>query len=138
MTPRGAITLPLAGHDVRITGGPFDALPAGAAGLCLEPLAARADEARWHLPIPDYGIPEPAALHAVLVTMLATMRAAPDAAYHIGCKAGLGRTGLALGCLARMAGIAGDPVAWVRAHYHPEAIETPTQEAFVRGFGART
>lgn len=134
MRPRGAVTLPVAGHDVQITGGPFDALPAGAAGLCLEPLAERAAEARWHLPIPDYGVPEPDALRAVLLTMLATMRAAPDGAYHIGCKAGLGRTGLAMGCLARLAGIAGDPVAWVRTHYDAKAIETPGQEDFVRGF----
>lgn len=134
MTPRGAITLPVAGVGVRITGGPFDALPVGASGLCLEPGAARAAEARWLLPIPDYGVPEPDALRAVLLTMLAAMRAAPDGAYHIGCKAGLGRTGLALGCLARLAGIAGDPVVWVRAHYDAEAIETPAQEDFVRGF----
>ena len=136
MTQRGTVTLPVAGQDVQITGGPFDALPAGAAGLCLEPHAARVAEARWHLPIPDYGVPEPDALRAVLVTMLAAMRAAPHGAYHIGCKAGLGRTGLALGCLARMAGVVGDPVAWVRTHYHAEAIETPAQEDFVRGFSA--
>ena len=136
MTPRGGVTLPVAGQDVRITGGPFDTLPAGAAGLCLEPRAARAAEARWQLPIPDYGVPEPDALRAVLVAMLAAMRDAPHGAYHIGCKAGLGRTGLALGCLARLAGITGDPVVWVRAHYHAEAIETPAQEDVVRGFSA--
>lgn len=136
MTPRGAVTLRLAGQDVRITGGPFDALPDAAAGLCLEARATRVAEARWRLDIPDFGVPDPAALRTVLAAMLAAMRAAPHGAYHIGCKAGLGRTGLALGCLARLAGIAGDPVAWVRAHYHAEAIETPAQEAFVRRFSA--
>lgn len=135
---RGAVTLMVAGHAVCITGGPFDALPKGAVGLCLEPAAARAAEACWRLDIPDFGVPESPALHAVLTAILATMREAPEAAYHIGCRAGLGRTGLALGCLARMAGIAEDPVAWVRAHYHPSAIETPAQEAFVRGFSAGT
>jgi protein-tyrosine phosphatase len=28
--------------------------------------------------------------------MLAAMRAAPDDAFHVGCRAGLGRTGMAL------------------------------------------
>ena len=30
----------------------------------------------------------------------------------------------------------GDPVAWLRAAYFQGAIETPGQEAFVRGFTA--
>ncbi|MBR0656628.1 protein-tyrosine phosphatase family protein [Plastoroseomonas arctica] len=133
---RGAATLVVAGQGVRISGGPFDALPPGANGLCLEAGAARIGEARWRLDIPDYQVPEPEALRLVLGSMLVAMTTAPDAAYHIGCLAGLGRTGLALACLARMSGIAGDPVLWVRANYHPKAVENPAQEAFVRGFTA--
>jgi protein-tyrosine phosphatase len=67
--------------------------------------------------------------------MLEAMRAAPKDAYHIGCKAGIGRTGTVMACLAIMAGaVEGDPVAWLRAAYLQGAIETPGQEAFVRGF----
>ncbi|MBR0673873.1 protein-tyrosine phosphatase family protein [Neoroseomonas soli] len=137
MTPRGAVTLLVGGWPVRVTGGPFDALPPGARGLCLEPRAMRAPEAEWRLDVPDFGVPEPEALRAVLTEMLAAMRARPQDAFHVGCRAGLGRTGMALACLAQMAGATeGDPVAWLRARYVAEAIETPEQEALVRGFGS--
>jgi protein-tyrosine phosphatase len=134
---RGRLELPLAGRLISISGGPFDAMPEGARGLCLEARAARVAEAEWQLDVPDYGVPDEAALRAILAQMLEAMRAAPDGAYHIGCKAGIGRTGTVMACLAIMAGaVEGDPVAWLRAAYFQEAIETPGQEAFVRGFTA--
>lgn len=133
MTPRGAVTLLVDGQPVRITGGPFDALPDGARGLCLEARSARLAEAEWRLDVPDFGVPEPEALRAVLAIMLAAMRARPGDAYHIGCKAGLGRTGMALACLAAMTGIA-EPLGWVRRTYAPGAVETSTQEALVARF----
>jgi hypothetical protein len=133
--PRGEVTLIVDGRAVRVTGGPFDSLPEGARGLCLEPAAARVAEAEWRLDIPDFGVPDPAALRAVLQAMLAEMRAAPDAAYHVGCRAGLGRTGLALACLAAMTG-EGDPVRWLRATYDPRAVETEAQQAMVAAFAA--
>lgn len=132
---RGWLELPLEGQRISISGGPFDAMPEGARGLCLEAGAARAAEAEWQLDVPDYGVPDEAAMRAVLQQMLEAMRAAPDDAYHIGCKAGIGRTGTVMACLAIMAGaVEGDPVAWLRAAYFQGAIETPGQEAFVRGF----
>ena len=134
---RGRLELPLAGRLISISGGPFDAMPEGARGLCLEMGAARLGEAEWQLDVPDYGVPDEAALRAILAQMLGAMRAEPDGAYHIGCKAGIGRTGTVMACLAMMAGaVEGDPVAWLRAAYFHGAIETPGQEAFVRGFTA--
>lgn len=136
MTPpalRGAVTLLVAGRPVRVTGGPFDALPPGARGLCLEARSARVDDAEWRLDVPDFGVPEAAALRAVLEAMLAAMRERPGDSYHIGCRAGLGRTGMALACLAAMTGIA-SPVAWLRGRYDPAAVETPAQEAMVARF----
>jgi protein-tyrosine phosphatase len=134
---RGRLELPLAGQRISISGGPFDAMPEGARGLCLEAGAARVAEAEWQLDVPDYGLPDEVALRAVLQQMLEAMRAAPNDAYHIGCKAGIGRTGTVMACLAIMAGaVEGDPVAWLRAAYFQGAIETPAQEAFVRGFAA--
>ncbi|MBR0683200.1 hypothetical protein GXW74_22115 [Roseomonas eburnea] len=133
MTPRGVVTLGLEGREVRISCGPFDAMPQGARGLCLEARAARVAEAEWRLDVPDFGVPDPEALRSVLAGMLAAMRARPEDAYHIGCRAGLGRTGMALACLGAMAGI-DDPVRWVRGTYDPAAIETSQQEAFVIGF----
>ena len=134
MTPVGAVTLRIAGQDVRVTGGRFSALPDGAFGLCLDAGDSRAAEAALRLDIADFGVPDEAALRAVLARLLAEMRARPDGAFHIGCRAGLGRTGLVLACLARMTGVEGDVVAWVRAHYDPRAVETEAQEEFARRF----
>lgn len=138
--PRGRVTLMVDGRPVRITGGPFDTLPRGAWGLCLEARSARIAEAEWRLDIPDFGVPEPAALRAVLDAMMAAMRDRPHDAFHVGCGAGLGRTGMVLACLAAMAGIA-DPVGWVRATYDPGAVETGEQTAmvalFARGGGEK-
>ncbi len=132
---RGVLRFSLDGRAVSISGGPFDALPQGAQGLCLEAEAERRAEATWRVDVPDFGLPDEALLRAALADMLARMRAAPDGAYHIGCKAGLGRTGTAMACLAILAGaVEGDPVAWLRARYHSGAIETPAQEDFVRRF----
>ncbi|MCA3325117.1 MAG: hypothetical protein INF75_00935 [Roseomonas sp.] len=132
---RGRLVLPLGGQRISISGGPFDAMPDGARGLCLEARAERVAEAEWQLDVPDFGLPDEAALRTVLTQMLAAMRAAPDGAFHIGCKAGLGRTGTAMACLAILAGaVEGDPVAWLRTAYNAEAIETPAQEDFVRRF----
>jgi protein-tyrosine phosphatase len=56
---------------------------------------------------------------------------------EIGCYGGLGRTGTVLACLATLTGLtATDAVAWVRAHYHPAAIETAAQEELVQRFAA--
>ena len=135
---RGVLRFALDGVPITITGGPFDAMPEGARGLCLEAHAARVAEATWRVDVPDFGLPDEAALRAALADMLVMLRAEPDGAYHIGCKAGLGRTGTAMACLAIMAGAAeGDPVAWLRAGYNQAAIETPAQEAFVRAFAGR-
>ena len=133
MTPRGFVTLMVDGWPVRVTGGPFDSMPAGARGLCLEARSARVGEAEWRLDVPDFGVPEPEALRVVLAEMLAAMRARPGDAYHIGCRAGLGRTGMALACLGAMTGV-DDPIRWVRATYDSEAVETAGQEAMVARF----
>jgi hypothetical protein len=86
-----------------------------------------------HLDWPDMGLPaDPDQLAADLRPVLAQARA--GAVVEIGCLGGHGRTGTALAVLAVLAGLDGDPVAWVRANYCASAIETPAQEAFGRGF----
>lgn len=71
----------------------------------------------------------------------ADARAALDEAFdraahervEIGCGGGVGRTGTGLAALAVRAGIpASEAVAWVRAHYHRRAVETPWQKRWVR------
>jgi hypothetical protein len=51
---------------------------------------------------------------------------------EIACGGGIGRTGTALAVLALMSGVpADDAVAWVRANYHPRAVETRRQKRWV-------
>lgn len=117
-----------------IAAGPFTAMPDGAFGLCLDPQAPNRDAAALTLDIVDFGLPDPAALAATLDALRAAMVAEPGRLFYVGCRAGLGRTGTVLACLAAEAGVAGDPVAWVRAEHDPRAVETPAQEEFARGW----
>ncbi len=54
---------------------------------------------------------------------------------EVACAGGRGRTGTALACLAVIDGVPADEaVAYVRRHYHPDAVETPWQKRYVRRF----
>ncbi|MFF7444538.1 MULTISPECIES: protein phosphatase [unclassified Streptomyces] len=54
---------------------------------------------------------------------------------EVACGGGRGRTGTALACLAVLDGVPADEaVAYVRAHYHRRAVETPWQRRYVRRF----
>ncbi|MBO1073598.1 protein-tyrosine phosphatase family protein [Roseomonas marmotae] len=122
--------LPLAGGGIALAGGgPFEQCPPGAFGLCLEARARNAASAAILLPVPDFGLPELPPLRSALARLL---RELPHRPVYIGCRAGLGRTGTVLACLARLSGVEEDPVLWLRRHYDPRAIETPEQEAFAR------
>lgn len=119
---------------VEVAAGPFRNLPEGAFGLCLDPEAPNRDQASLTLDIVDFGLPDPKALGATFDALRAAMAADPRRLFYVGCRAGLGRTGTVLACLAAEAGIPGDPVAWVRAQHDPRAVETPAQEAFARAW----
>ncbi|MFE9459600.1 protein-tyrosine phosphatase family protein [Streptomyces californicus] len=57
---------------------------------------------------------------------------------EVACGGGMGRTGTALACLAVLDGVPADEaVAFVRAGYHPRAVETPWQRRYVRNFAPR-
>jgi protein-tyrosine phosphatase len=131
---RGTLPLTVAGRAVTITGGPFDAIPEGAYGVCLEVASEKAWLADIAIPTPDFGLPDPAALRAAVAAALAQLEAEPERPLHVGCRAGVGRTGLFLACLARAAGVEGDALDYVRRHYLPHAAETPEQQAMARSF----
>lgn len=118
----------------RFAAGPFAELPAGAFGLCLDPHAPNRAAASLTLDIEDFGLPDPAALIAIMAALRAAIAAEPGRLFYVGCRAGLGRTGTVLACLAKEGGVVGDPVAWVRARHDPRAVETPAQEAFARSW----
>jgi hypothetical protein len=117
-----------------VAGDPYSRVTAPAFGLYLD--------ARWdppwpheHVAWPDFGVPDPDELRASLQRLLA--RAGSGDVVEIGCLGGHGRTGSALACLAVLTGTpAGGAVAWVRAHYCPDAVETNEQRAFVENFRA--
>ena len=134
MTLRGTLPLMVAGRAVTITGGPFDAIPDGAFGVCLEMAAVKAWLADVALPTPDFGLPEPEALRRAVGAVLAQLEAEPARPVHVGCRAGVGRTGLFMACLARAAGVEGDALDYVRRHYLAHAAETEAQQAMARGF----
>ncbi|NKC33148.1 protein-tyrosine phosphatase family protein [Falsiroseomonas selenitidurans] len=134
MTIRGHLPLVVAGRAVTVTGGPFDSLPEGAFGVCLEMAAEKAWLADVQLPTADFGLPDPVALRQAVGAALRQLQAEPDRPLHVGCRAGVGRTGLFMACLARAAGVEGDALDYVRAHYLPHAAETPAQQAMARDF----
>lgn len=81
---------------------------------------------RW----PDFRLPHNPA-DAVAAILDAYDRAASQRV-EVACDGGIGRTGTAIALLARLAGIPGsEAVAWTRANYRPDAVETPWQRRFV-------
>lgn len=51
---------------------------------------------------------------------------------EVACGGGIGRTGTVMAALSVLSGVpAADAVAWVRAHYHHRAVETPWQRRWV-------
>ncbi len=88
--------------------------------------------ARW-VRWPDFSLP------GDRVDAVDALREAWRRAEHerveVACGGGRGRTGTALACLAVLDGVPpDDAVAWVRGAYHPRAVETPWQRAWVRRF----
>lgn len=83
---------------------------------------------------PDFGVPDPTPTVAALQSVLDRARSGQQV--EIGCLGGHGRTGTALACLAILAGEKpGDAVAWVRANYCSDAVETNAQEEWVTALG---
>ena len=83
---------------------------------------------RW----PDFWIPLDRA-DALDALHEAHRRAHAGERVEVGCRGGVGRTGTALAALAVLDGLRPDQaVAWVRAGYHPRAVETPWQHRWLR------
>jgi hypothetical protein len=100
-------------------------------------------DARWQPTWPatvvdwkDFGLPQHPELAAQQIAE-AFGRARRGELVEVGCLGGSGRTGTVLACMAVLAGVPPEAaVAWVRAAYRPEAVETVDQEAWVRWFAS--
>lgn len=133
----GVVELP-DGRRVRGTGlrRPRDGAPAPDLAVYLRGRDPRVTgwEYRW-VRWPDFRLP------ASTDDAVAALREAHDRAaaerVEIACGGGVGRTGTALALLAVLSGVAPtDAVGWVRAHYHPRAVETRRQRRWVEETGA--
>ena len=124
-------------HRLEITGGPFDhfedwrADHPDAFGVCVRAEKVPAS-ASVNLPIHDFDVPRDKALTEIVIKR-ALAAALDGKPVFVGCMGGWGRTGLFLALLAKVCG-ADDPVAYVREHYTPRAVETKEQQAYVDEF----
>jgi hypothetical protein len=125
--------LGLKSREVTVAGGPYGACPRDAFGVCLLEAGPRADQlCAVHLPVEDFSVPADAA--RVTAALEATLgQLVRGHKVYVGCAGGWGRTGLFLSLLAKVAGEA-EPVAYVRRHYSPRAVETEEQRAYVEQF----
>lgn len=82
---------------------------------------------RW----PDFWLPLDRA-DALDALHEARRRARAGQRVEIACRGGVGRTGTALAALAVLDGLSPRAaLAWVRAGYHPRAVETPWQRRWL-------
>lgn len=92
------------------------------------------------IPTEDFSIPDEDDMIGGLFSALENVNDGND--LYVGCMGGIGRTGLFMGCLAKvMIEFHGgeykgytDPVSLVRGIYKGHAIETDEQQRFVRDF----
>jgi protein-tyrosine phosphatase len=83
---------------------------------------------------PDFELPVDEADAFDAITE-AHQRARAGQLVELACAGGTGRTGTALACMAVLAGVGVDGVVlWVRAAYHPWAVEVDEQEAMITRF----
>jgi hypothetical protein len=83
---------------------------------------------------PDFGLPrDPLAAVRSIVDLHG--RARDGERVETACRAGKGRTGTVISCLAILDGLpSSHAVNWVRDHFHLRAVQTPWQRRFVRRF----
>ena len=127
----GSLVLPFGFAQRRVYAGPYLHKPAHMIGINL---AAESNaKSHMHVPIRDFGVPLSVLLvdKAVIETLnLLVDDAAP---VYVGCRGGIGRTGMFLALLAKTLGVA-LPISFVRANYLSDAVETSAQGKYIDGY----
>lgn len=128
----GSMPLPFGCSKRRVYAGPYLAKPAQTFGV---KVAAEIDSPSdlW-VPIRDFGVPRSDMYDQVLFSLLFSLeKIARGRQVYVGCRGGIGRTGMYLALLAKFMGIY-DPVGYVRHYYLKGAVETVEQESYVARF----
>lgn len=127
-----SLILPFGWAGRRVYGGPWADRPALIQGVKLAP--EMMGEAQWFLPIRDFSIPlNSMATDRIVREVLLALMVNPREPVYVGCRGGLGRTGLFLSLLAKSLGVQ-NPVEYVRRHYDHYAVETGEQAQFVQDY----
>ena len=114
---------------------PDGAVPTFGLYLLASAPPAVAWESRW-LRWPDFRLP--ADRSAAVDVLQEVWRRLDSDRVEVACAGGRGRTGTALACLVALdSGPGVDPVAYVREHYDPHAIETGWQRRYAAKFPSR-
>lgn len=122
-----------------IFGGPFREYVQGTRRLIGIKMAEEIDHPHEvSVPTMDYSVPDVGDMQAGMIAALQAFHDGSDV--YAGCMGGIGRTGLFMGCMAKLMidlealPEGSDPVAYVRKHYKSHAIETREQQDYVRTF----
>lgn len=84
----------------------------------------------------DFGLPHDPVVAARAIEQL-YQRARDGERVETACRAGKGRTGTVIACLAILDGLRPDhAVNWTRQHHHHRAVQTPWQRRWVLRFPA--
>jgi len=129
------------GVDAMIYGGPFRKYREGTRRLVGVKMAVEIDHPHEiSIPTEDYSVPDVLDLRGGMIEAIQEMRKGKDV--YAGCMGGVGRTGLFMACMTKVAMTACpeeyeedlDPVLYVRSNYNPHAVETQQQMRFVSTF----
>lgn len=140
------LNIPVSFGPVQATiyGGPFRRYEQGTRRLVGVKMAAEIDHPHEiSIPTEDFSIPDEADMQEGVLQAMEAIFNGND--IYAGCMGGIGRTGLFMGCMAKVmidyasdsgggSPVPSDPVLYVRHYFKPHAIETQEQQDFVRGF----
>lgn len=138
------IPVTFGGVEAIVFGGPFPKFKPGTRRLFSVKMAAEIDHPHdVSVPTEDFSVPDRHDMEEGLKRAITAIFQGKDV--YAGCKGGIGRTGLFMGCMTKVmtdyAEMLGhpvqspkDPVLYVRKHYLPHAMETKEQQDYVRNF----
>lgn len=122
-----------------IYGGPYRKYIPGQRRLIGIKMAAELDcPCDINIPTEDFSVPDVQDMGRGLIGAVQALSSGKDV--YVGCMGGVGRTGLFMGCMAKLMLDEGflppgtNVIQYVREAYMPYAIETKEQQAYVTGF----